>query len=192
MAKGYTTRQEVENYLLITIDASFYAQITAWIEAVEAYIEKATDRIFVADTLASARLYDGNGSSELIVDDSIQITKIEIGSDDDGWTEMTEYFLYPANRLPKRRIKLDGDIFTCGNQNVKITAKWGYVATVPADIKFAATVLLAGIINFSNDAEGEVASMTVGSYSVSYKDREEKADLERAMKILQSYKKYTF
>jgi len=40
MAKGYTTKINLERYTLQTIDASFDAQITSWIESIEKFIGK--------------------------------------------------------------------------------------------------------------------------------------------------------
>jgi hypothetical protein len=75
---------------------------------------------------------------------------------------------------------------------VKVTGKWGYSAAAPGPIKQAATILVAGIINYSWNAEGEVQSMTIGRYSVSYKTDSGWKDFERIPNILKSYKKFTF
>jgi hypothetical protein len=164
MAKGYTTRQAVENYLLITIDASFYTQITTWLEQIEKYIDTVTGRNFVADTVASIKKYDGDGSNKLLIDDCIAVTKVEVDDEElDSETDdpdFPEYYTYPANSLPITRLESDSGVFVPGRKIVEVTAKWGYSAAAPADIAFAATVLLAGIINYSNDSEGEVKSMT--------------------------------
>lgn len=186
--KGYTTRQQIENYLLTTIDASFYTQINDWITQMEKYVEQKTNRVFVADTIESARLYDGDGSSEMLIDECISVSEITI----DGGTPLvvtTEYMLYPANSTPKNKIKLLSDRFIKGNQNISVKAKWGYSVAVPDDIKFAVTVLVSGIINYSGDMEGEVKSMSIGSYSVTYKDEKQWQDFERIADILKANKK---
>jgi hypothetical protein len=195
MAKGYTTRQEIENYLLITIDSSFHAQIESWIEQVENYIDQMTDRNFVADSVASERSYDGDGSNELLIDDCVEITKLEILTTDgdviyDDLVEGEDYFFEPTNELPKTSIKLYGYRFAKGIQNIKVTAKWGYSIAAPAGIKFAAMVIASNIINFSNQSEGEINSLSVGSYSVSFKDQNKRDDFERVPEILDSFKKY--
>jgi hypothetical protein len=61
---------------------------------------------------------------------------------------------------------------------------------VPADIKFAATVLVAGIINYSADVAGEVKSMSLGGYSVTYKDEKQWQDFDRVSEILKLNKKF--
>jgi hypothetical protein len=194
MLKGYTTRQEVENYLLITIDSSFYAQVDRWIEAVEAYIDKMTGRNFVADSVASIRKFDGDGTNELLIDDCVAITKVEADDEEIVPETSTEegYFAYPANDLPKTKLEADDNLFIKGRQNIEVTAKWGYSVAVPTDIKQAATVFVAGIINFSDEGKGEVASETIGAYSVSYKTTQERDDFNRAVDTLKNYKKFTF
>jgi hypothetical protein len=191
MAKGYTSETELENYLLTDIASWFSSQITSWIEVVEKYIDNFTNRNFKADTVASEKLYDGDGSNSLLIDDCVEITKLEI--DEEEYKEVDEdFYSYPANDECKDEIQLPSAVFTEGYQNVAITAKWGFSATVPSDIEFAATVLLAGIINQSLPHEGEVQSMAVGSFQVSYKTEQQQSDYDKAIKILESYKKFTF
>lgn len=199
MPKGYTTRQQIENYLLMTIDSSFYSQIEDWIEQVEKYIDQMTGRNFVADSTATAKLYDGNSANVMPIDDAIQITKVEqgdggISTASSEWTEIEsdEYVSYPANDLPKTEIRLFGALFSRGFQNVRVTAKWGYSASVPDDIKLASTVLVAGIINYSFNADGKVQQRTVGRYTVSYKSDKQWNDFEQIKSILEYYKKYEF
>jgi len=187
--KDYTTRQEVENYLLITIDASFYTQIDNWIADIERFIDRMTGRNFKADSVETERVYDGNGTIELLVDDFTTISKLKI---DDVEVLAADYYVYPANSERKYRLRLISDYFTSGHQNITVTAKWGYSAAVPEDVKMAATVLVAGIINFSNNAEGEVKTMSIGRYSVTYKDKTEWMDYDRALDILKGYRKQTF
>jgi len=155
MAKGYTTKINLERYTLQTIDASFDAQITSWIESIEKFIEKYTGRIFIADTTASEKVYDGEGGSKQKFDEFISLTKVEIGEDTKTEIESDNYRIYPNNDERKNKIQLKENYFTKGYQNVTITAKWGYSINCPADLTLAATTLLAGIINYSNDAKGK-------------------------------------
>lgn len=191
--KGYTSRQEIENYLLLTIDPSFYAQVTEWIGQVEKYIDKVTNRNFVADTVATTKKYDGDGTNTLLIDDAVLVTKVETGSDADGWDEIdqVDVYYYPVNSTPKIKVVIEG-IFPSYYQSVRITGKWGYSVAAPDDIAFAATVLTAGIINFSNQSEGEVQSKTIGSYTITYKTDRQWRDFDRVDEILKYYKKYHF
>lgn len=202
-AKGYTSEAKIEDYLLQNIDPSFSARIADWIEGVENYIDKYTGRNFIASDTATARLYDGDGEDSLLIDDAIQVTLVEVGNDSYGSSFSTvassgagRYFLDPANYsadgVPIRKITLSAGVFPCGKQNNRITAKWGYSAAVPADISFAATVFMAGIINQQRGGAGDkVVREKIGNYDVTYSEDGEDslADFRKAMSILDSYKK---
>ncbi|RKZ11026.1 hypothetical protein DRQ25_00775 [Candidatus Fermentibacteria bacterium] len=196
--KGYTTKEDIENYILSDIDSSFDDQIDEWIEAVENIIDKMTNRNFIADTEATARLFDGDGSEKLIIDEAVEITKVEVGNDDYGasFSEVSasgagRYFLEPSNftvrNLPVYMVTLRSQVFVCGKQNQRITAKWGSFVAVPEDISFAATVFVAGILNQSRQGGDEIKSEKIGNYQVTYntdKDGNSWADFSRAMAIL--------
>jgi hypothetical protein len=186
-----TTIDKIESYLLITIDPDFEPKVQEFINAVTAYIERYTGRTFTpvtAETEATPRTYDGDGSDEIYIDDAVEVTDVKIG---DEVLSPTEFYLYPSNRLPITRIILPYRIFRTGHQNVTVTAKWGYGEDIPADLAFAATVMVAGIINAQNTGEQEVQSETIGRYSVTYKTGSSQAhDFSNAMKILKTYKRY--
>jgi len=197
----YTSVTKIENYLLTDIAVGFVYQIDEWIEVIKAYIDKYTDRNFIADTTASYKTYEIESKEataigdykqtirELIIDDCVEVEELQI---DDEIVSTSNYLLYPINSLPKTRIKLkdiSGLSFTKGEQNIKVKAKWGSSVDCPPDISFVATVLVAGIVNYSLNAEGEVKSESIGGYSVTYKDEKQWQDLERAKEILQGYKK---
>jgi hypothetical protein len=195
--KGYTTIQQIQNYLLLDIALLFQSQVEEWISQVEDYIDQKTGRNFVADTVASIKSYNGNGSNELIIDDCVDVTKIEIYDTDGNLLEGslvagTDYFLEPANDTPKQSIRLYGHIFSRGIQNIKVTAKWGYSVEAPKSIVNAATILVSNIINFSNQSDGEIQSLSVGSYNVSFKDQSKRDDFERVPEILDSFIKYDY
>ena len=192
--KGYTSKEAVENYMLIDIDDSFDEQVNEWIETVEQYIDHETDRDFsVAEDESGEgeeRKYDGDLTCELFIDPAMEITSIKLSPTSDALTE-DKYFLYPANKTPKNKVVLNGLRFPRGHQNILIAGRFGY-EEVPKDIKFAATVLVAGIINFAWQSEGEVQSMTIGRYSVTYKSDKEVNDFARVQEILKQNKRYTF
>ncbi len=192
--KGYTSIAAIQNYLLTDITANFQPQVVKWIEQIEKYIDNQTGRNFLADSTDSVKCYDGDGTSELHIDDCISISKIEICNTEgevieDDLVAGEDYFLEPANDLPKTHIRLYGHIFTKGIQNIKITAKWGYSAAVPDDIVFAATVLVSNIINYSNTSDGEVQSITMGKVTMSFRDPAKRDDYNKVDDILDSYVK---
>lgn len=188
-AKGYTNKTALENYTLQMIDETFDSQVDEWIEGMENFIDKMTGRNFIADTSASEKLYDGNGEQEMDFDDFVELTKVTIS---DVEIALADIYQYPANDTPKNILRLKYNYFTQNYQNIGITAKWGYSVACPADIKFATTVLVAGIANYGNDAKGKVQSEAVGPYTVTYKDERGWQDFDRAMKILANYKKFSF
>jgi len=197
---AYTTETDIENYLLTTIDSSFSSQISDWISVVEKYIENKTGRVFIADTTASDRWFDGSGETDMYIDEFVEIDSVIIYDSLDNvqytLTEDTHYLSFPYNDECKRGLRtkyyntLGFTYFPSGIKNVKISAKWGYSVEVPDPIKFAATVLVAGIINFSNQSEGEVASEKIGDYQISYKDNKQADDLKNALEIIGQYTKH--
>ena len=78
-----------------------------------------------------------------------------------------------------------------GHANQRITAKWGYSELVPADVSFAATVMVSGMYMYGvGGAMGGVKSEKIGEYSVSYADKDGWADFKKAQDILNSYVKF--
>lgn len=200
MVKGYTTEALIEQYTLTDIASSFSAQISSWIEAMEEHVDNETGRNFIADTTATARVFDGDGEHDLLIDDAVAVTLVEVGEDDYGGafstvpaTGSTRYFLEPANyavkNMPITKIVLQHRPWTHGKQNNRITAKWGYSVECPEAIKFATTVLVAGIINAQRKDTKEIASEKIGNYAVTYASDKEKSDFEQAKAILQKYTK---
>jgi hypothetical protein len=203
MARKYTSLTEVENYLLIDVDDSFQDQVESWIEYMTEYIEQETGRVFEADSEASEKTFEVKDRRELSVGGAVAavkellinecagtgVTKLVI---DDDEIDEGDYLLYPMNEDPKTRIVLTSDSglsFTEDEQNIVVTAHWGYSSEVPSDIKFVCTVLVAGIINNSWSHEGELASITMGRYSASFKTESQVKDFETAKEILKKYKK---
>jgi hypothetical protein len=202
-AKGYTSKEKIERYANITIDGSMDAQILAWVEAAENQIDLITGRNFLADSNATARLFDGDGSSVLIIPDAVEVTLVEVGLDSYGGgfqsiqaTGANRYFTLPGNHVaegvPITRIELNSHYFARGRQNNRITAKWGYSEAVPLEIEFAATVLVTGIINEQRGGGDKIAMEKIGNYSVSYdtNDKNGMADYHNAIKSLDKYKRY--
>jgi Phage gp6-like head-tail connector protein len=184
-----TTLDKVKNYLKIDITPDDEPAVQEYIDAVTAYIERYTGRTFTADTMATERSYDGTDSGELFIDDAIEVTQVKING---VILDSSDFKLYPPNRLPKTRIILPYKMFYEGAQNITVTAKWGYGEEIPADLSFAATVMVAGIVNAQNarlDTE-TVRSETIGRYSVTYADNSRQShDFSDAMKTLKLYRR---
>ena len=188
---GYTSKNDIERYMLVDIDDSYNTQINEWIESVEAMINDYTGRLFIADTIASIRYFDGDGSHLLLIDDCVSLTKIEMGDPSMTKDELDtdDYYVYPYNTTPKRKVYYDS-IFTRDNKNIDVTAKWGYSIAVPNDIKLATTILVSLIIEEAWQSEGETDSESIGSYSITYKKTEtNKSKIDRAILTLNRYRK---
>ncbi len=200
--KAYTTKALVEAFLGETITPS----LSAYILAVQLYIEAITGRNFKADSTASARLYDGNDEQELGIDDCVSITKVEVGNDayGDSFTEVLatgtdKYFTLPNNAsvlgYPFNRLALRERTFLQGIQNQRVTAKWGYSSAVPEDISWVATFLVASLYKQGiTQNVGGIKSEKIGEYSVAFGEGGSGAnsgsDWEKANVILDTYKKY--
>lgn len=185
MANKYTTIPKIEAYLLIEIANDFEANVEQWIEAAAEYTDNVTGRSFTVDSEKSERYYDGNGLNYLLIDDAQEIDAVYIG---ETAVPNDNLLFYPANSLPITKIVYKGWRWPQGLQNIKVSAKWGY-GLPPADLVWANTVLVSAIIQRSLNHEGEVASMTVGRYSVSFKDEQHAKDYDRAIEIINSYKR---
>lgn len=181
-----TDKTAIQNYTLTVISESFDNQLAEWIAGVERFINGQCDRTILAETEDSTNLYDGNGKQVLLIDDYISITSVAI----DGTIITADVYQYPVNKTPKWKLETDA-IFYKGRQNITIVGKKGYCtqANLPLDLKWAATVLVAGIVSHANPAKGDVKSESLGRYSVTYKDDTEWTDYKRALEIIKNYRR---
>ncbi len=171
----YTTEEKVEQYLQVDIDDSISAYVTDWINWVTKYIDKYTGTTFEA--AAQTYYYDGRGGDSLYFDDLVSITQIDF-LDEDGDVQDTlttgDYFLYPLNRSPKTHLKLNpwGDfmLLPTGPKRIKIQGLFGVDSTVPADIEWVATRMVANIIRDMTDTGKDIKSESLGEYSVTFND----------------------
>ena len=176
---AYTTQTKIERYLGKSLTSGQSAEIANWISAVTRYIEKYTGVMFEQEA-AATRYFDGNGLSEIFIDDFLSITSIDILETDGSVLQsLTEgedddYITYPYNTTPKYKLILVTSAsignFPKRSKCVKITGTWNYSTTVPADIELVATMLVAQVLQLSGSGGLEVNSESLGDYSVSYGD----------------------
>lgn len=183
----------IENYLLTDIDSSFEAQINEWIAGVTLEMNAMAQRQLIGDSADSENLYDGTGSTTMMVDDFLSITSVltYASKTDTDPTDITDdCYFYPANSLPIWKVEYPY-VFSRGRQNIKITGIRGCIDpdAIPVDLRWAATVLVAGIINFSYQHSGEIKSESIGRYSVTYTTDQGVADYKRAVATIQAYKR---
>lgn len=187
---SYTTKAKIEKFLNISITDE--ADVTDFISAAKEIIDKSTGRNFEAEDEASERFFEGTDRSALLIDECIEVTKVEMASDAYGDTLTTidsdDRISLPRNYdskgIPINVIYYKNGVFGIGIDglaNHKVTAKWGYSETAPSDIAFAATVLASGMYAF-NRSDGNVKSEKIGNYSVVYgedgwKDYEQAKDI---------------
>jgi hypothetical protein len=189
-----TTKTRVEKYLLTSIHETFDTQIDEWISGIEKHMNKMTDRQIIANDADATYYYDGTGKKEMMVDDFLSITSVGFKDEKTDVTseDYTEYvFYYPANETPKYQMQMDNYVFPKGRQNIVVVGRKGYQPSddIDEDLVFAATVLVAGIVNFSNSSSGEVKRETIGRYTVEYETNQQKVDFVNAMSIIKSHRR---
>lgn len=178
----YTSKTLVENYTLLDIEVAFGTQIDNWIEAMSAYIENETNRVFTATQ--EERKFDGNNRTRLMIGDITELTSVEL----DGEDITSDVLTYPANETPKNVIYYEYGL-TRDRQNVVVDAKWGYSETVPKAIEHAATILVAGIVQSQKKTEKAIKSEKIGNYSVDYTESQFE-DFRMVERTLSAFKKY--
>ena len=191
---SYTTKEKIENYLMIEIDASFDTQILEWIASVELYIDNYTGKTFEGGE-SEDKYYDGNNEKEISIDDAITISAVVIlNINGDVETTLTEddYLLYPLNNIPKTSIVLTAvsqvGKFHIGRKRLKVTGIFGNSTTVPVDIEFATTKLVSAIIQ-KGLRGGEIKQESLGDYSVTFV--EEVAEELKVSDMLDKYMVFT-
>ena len=198
----YTTADKIAVFLDKSVDEADVADVIA---AAKDLIDNETGREFgsIADgynPTASARYFDGNSRFEILIDDFFALTSIQLGTTShapsafDTAMATTEYYNQPINAVamgrPYTRLGRRNSVWPSGAGNLKVTAKWGYALTPPADIVFAATVLAAGMYTSNRASEGPIKSEKIGNYAVTYGLEEEKWQaLTRVREVLSHYRR---
>jgi hypothetical protein len=196
----YSTLQLVKNYLLLDIDSSFDSQIEAWIGGASRMMDNMCNRKLVASDTPTAQYFDGNNTTQLMVDDFVAITELAKSNTEysDGTFSVvtsTDYITYPkiSTEMPRARgLILKNDVFNWGYQNWRVTARWGYLAQITEDLQFACTVIVAGIVTAQTNGQQSKTSEKIGNYAVTYSDQKGWADYNNALKTLETYKKHMF
>lgn len=189
----YTDKEAVENYMVITIDDAFDAQIDEWIEAKSREADKIANRPLFREE-EETYLYDGDGTDLLHIGDCTGITSVTIGG------QAVEVAEYPANKGYTSRIRaLNGRVFTRGTQNVAVTAIQGMHAELPEDIKLAVTMMVAEVVKANVPDSSLIANEKIGNYQAQYKASGELVALDAAKRgreapeaIIKRYRRVTF
>lgn len=185
MSSPYTTKTLVQNYTLTNIDAAFDTQLTEWIAAMSEFIDNYVGYPVFTET-PSTRLYDGNGKTELLIGAVNTITEVTV--DDVVFTPIQA----PYNSDTKTSLIYRDNCFPVDYANVSVTGIHCLRTTLPNDLKLACAILVAGIVNQSNNQTEGVKSEKIGDYSVTYATPEEEKQYQWAMFVLKSYKPLAF
>lgn len=121
------------------------------IDAVVEELEQETHRQFIPDVSDTSRVYDGNGTSQMDIDDMVSLTGVTILGvySDPGYTitdvVLTEEYRHGRSRL----VAGHGSIpalsavgvyhptqlcFPVGRQNIQVTGQFGYATSIPKDV----------------------------------------------------------
>lgn len=190
----YTTVEKVKAYT--NVGTMSDSDIESFIKSATRTMDMLANQKLVAEALdsgeeAPSKCYDGNGKASIRIDYCWEIEKVELGDTyGENFREETSYQRYPAED-PCNQLFLKGGLFPFGNQNVRVTGLFGLFDTLQDDIQFACTVLVAGMISGKN-AGGAVSSEKIGNYAVSYDTTDKARDYNRAMDIINGYKKIDF
>jgi len=157
-------------------------------------IEKATDRVFIADTEATWKSYEVDFPTlEMNIDEAVEVEEFEIN---ETTISSDDYSLEPLNDTPKNKIRLktsSGQYFWIKEweKDIRVKAKWGYSVEIPKDIQFAATVLTAGIMEKAKYEKnrGDITSESIGPHSLSFSETAKMNDLKEAKEIIKSYER---
>ena len=158
---AYCTVSEIKEIVEVT-GSDYDSVLSALIDRAESFIDRFCNRPdgFVADTTASARVFEGSGSHVQWIDECVEVTKVEVkdsytDTDYDTW-ETADY--WPATGDPEQPdynntpytflvVNLDSDgsesIFPAGQRVVRVTARWGFAESVPDAIKQACITQVA-------------------------------------------------
>lgn len=193
---AYLSESDLENFILQDIDSSFSAQITEIITWVEDYINNYCGIDFENST-AEAKYFDGSGNEDLFIGEfqTGQLTEVlvldSLGNTLATLVKDTDYWEYPYdNTSMKNTLRLcpDGQYssWPLHNRAAKVTGKFGR-STIPKAVKLAAIKLAAKIIN-EGLRGGQVASESLGAYSVTYEKLDESAESLGIKEILNQYR----
>lgn len=185
MSTNYTTKAAVQNYTLTNIDAAFDTQVTEWIAAMSEYADQVAGYP-IYDTEETTRRYDGSGATEQLIQPVHTISEVKIGD-----TVITPVEA-PYNSDIKTSLIYRDNFFPQDYANVSVTGVHCLKKTLPNDLKLAVAILVAGIVNQSNNQTEGVKSEKIGEYSVTYASPEEQQHYKWAMWVLKSYKRIAF
>lgn len=171
MNTEYTTVAAVAEYLGITIPSGENAKVQSWIRAMSRHIDALCNRS-IYRTEEETFTYDGDGTPILLINDVSDLSSVEV--EHLGTVEVVGY---PQNKGYYSRLALkDGSRWPRGRANVSVSGIFGMCKELPEDIKYATTVLVAGIYNAKDVAARSGKSERIGDYQVQYTENSTQED----------------
>ena len=121
------------------------------IDEVTAEVARVTLRQFVADTVDQVNTYDGTGTAEMEIDEIVSLTGVAVVGIQTapGYTLSGITVVGEQNKPQTRLVVARGSVpayisegvvvpypslFPAGRQNIEVTGKFGYGATIPRDL----------------------------------------------------------
>lgn len=155
--------------------------LQGFLDARAELLKRETSRQFVSGSPGEVRDFDGSGNGLMYVDEYVDVTAVEFfyvpGS---AFVSATNYVEVDQQPWGKEKIQiLQGQPnisygffqkFPEGRSNIRVTATWGYGATIPADV-FMAVLQAAGADALQANTmspQGQVKSWTDGDATEAY------------------------
>jgi hypothetical protein len=199
----YTTYQDIQSrFPTITLDEDL---VNGYILEAQEWINEQTGTSF-APTVSSAtpRIYSTKVlTNTIVIDYAYEVQSVEflvgrtISGDTWAIVDPTTYRVTPENTSPKSAIEfidslgLNYPIYFEGNDaNVRVMAKWGYLATVPPEIKRIATQYVISIMRQDGSIDNLISSEKVGDASITYSLGKSSYDIGSLASQLSKYKDY--
>jgi hypothetical protein len=192
---SYTDKNQINDYLGIVLPSALETQLNKWITAVQQWIDNYVGFTFEGGAVASHRYFDGSGDKELLIDTHFSISSISIFDEDGNDTidlDLSYIIQYPINSVAKDRLVIissNAGISRWPNRKycIDVEAIWGWYETAPEEIKLCATKLMASLLSVRLKG-GEAQSESLGDYSITYTDIDEKAKELGITNILDQYR----
>lgn len=143
MSNPYATVADFKRHSNMPEDTTRDAMIEEALDAAAATWERICGRRFKADTTASAKTASSNGERDYVYcpEEFVEVTQVEV-YESSAWSVLAasswEAFrgdpLEPSYTTPYHGIVLTGTGRLYFPKKVRVTAKWGYAVTPPAQI----------------------------------------------------------
>jgi hypothetical protein len=161
----YATVPDLKSTLGLT-DTSLDSQLADCLDTASRWIDQHCDRVFYAQTTATARLFRPRDAYCVEVDDFWTTTGLVLETDGGDGTYSTtwtaaDYVLEPSNPStgwPQNKVAAVNLSFTSHRRpTVRLTAKWGWPA-VPTPVKQACMIIATETLKLAREAPFGVAN----------------------------------